>query len=388
MPSFLRFACGLLLCLPLGEISFCLAGDDDSKDAKTEVATDKHEDNKGDSDGDQEEAKDLGWDIESAPGPTRQQAIDTREGTWINLDVSPNGKTIVFDLLGDIYSMPIIGADGKKKRGLPQKLTTGIAWDMQPRFSPDGKHIAFTSDRNGKSKKAGDNIWTMPADGGGEPSQVTNESYRLFNGPAWSPDGKYIVARKHFTSRRSLGAGEMWMFDRDAVAKGATAGLQLTKKPNDQKDVNEPVFSPDGKYLYYSLDATPGGTFEYDKNSHSGIYAIKRLELESGETEILIRGPGGACRPTPSPDGKQLAFVRRVGAKTGLHCARDVPMRANSAPRIRLPAPTTTAISACCAARFSWSATCATTSGSKPTSPGRARLSPLILTSARSMRDG
>ena len=77
--------------------------------------------------------------------------------------------------------------------------------------------------------------------------------------------------------------------------------------------------TPDGRYLYYSQDATPGDTFEYDKDSHKGIYVIKRLDLREGETKTLISGPGGACRPTPSPDGKTIAFVRRVGAKTGLH---------------------------------------------------------------------
>ena len=257
------------------------------------------------------------WDIESPPGPGRDQVIDVTEGTWIGLDVSPDGKKIVFDLLGDLYLMPINGADGKRNRR-PTKLTSGVAWDMQPRFSPDGKQVAFTSDRHGKSKKAGDNIWIFDLKGKNL-TQVTNETYRLLNGPAWSPDGQYIVARKHFTSRRSLGAGEMWMYHRNAAAADAMAGVQLTKKANEQKDVNEPVFSPDGRYLYYSLDNTPGGTFEYDKDSTSGIYAIKRRDLQTGETETLIRGPGGACRPTPSPDGKSLAFVRRVGAKTGLH---------------------------------------------------------------------
>jgi len=258
------------------------------------------------------------WNIESAPGPSHEQTIDTVEGTWMSLDVSPDGKRIVFDLLGDLYQMPIKGANGTGKRGYPKKLTSGPAWDMQPRYSPDGKSIAFTSDRNGKSKKAGDNIWTLPLKGG-DPTQITDETYRLLNGPAWSPDGEYLVARKHFTSRRSLGAGEMWMFHHDAVSKDASGGVQLTKRANDQKDVNEPVFSPDGKFLYYSMDVTPGNEFEYDKDSTQGIYAIKRLELATGETETLIRGPGGACRPTPSPDGKTLAFVRRVGAKTGLH---------------------------------------------------------------------
>ncbi len=86
-----------------------------------------------------------------------QQTIDVDEGTWISVDVSPEGDEIVFDLLGDIYSMPITGADGSEDR-FPRKLTTGMAWDMPPRFSPDGKWIAFTSDRTGKSEKAGDNV--------------------------------------------------------------------------------------------------------------------------------------------------------------------------------------------------------------------------------------
>ena len=265
---------------------------------------------------DSEKEKEPKWSIETPPGPSSQQAIDVAEGTWISVDVHPSGEEIVFDLLGDLYVMPISGADGTEQS--PEKLTSGIAWDFQPRFSHDGNWIAFTSDRDGKDGKSGDNIWIIERKTK-EVRQVTNESFRLLNGPAWSPDDQYIVARKHFTSRRSAGAGEMWMYHRDAAGLDAMAGVQLTKRPNDQKDVNEPVFSPDGKYLYYSQDTTPGSTFEYNKDSNGEIYTIKRLDLEKGETEACITGAGGACRPTPSPDGKQIAFVRRVGAKTGLH---------------------------------------------------------------------
>ena len=262
------------------------------------------------------EEKEPAWSIEKPPGPLSQQQIDVSEGTWISVDVSPNGKEIVFDLLGDLYVMPISGADGEER--FPEKLTSGIAWDFQPRFSHEGNWIAFTSDRDGKDGKSGDNIWIIERNTK-EVQQVTNEAFRLLNGPAWSPDDQYIVARKHFTSRRSLGAGEMWMYHRDAAGFDAMAGVQLTKRPNDQKDVNEPVFSPDGNYLYYSQDSTPGDSFQYDKDSNGQIYSIKRLDLAKGETDSYITGPGGACRPTPSPDGKQIAFVRRLGPKTGLH---------------------------------------------------------------------
>lgn len=248
------------------------------------------------------------WNVDEPPYPTFEQTIDVDEGTWMSLDVSPDGQTVVFDLLGDIYSMPIGG-------GQATKLTGGLSWDMQPRFSPDGKLIAFTSDRTGHGEKAGDNIWVMDADGS-SPRQITRETFRLFNGPAWSPDGQFIVARKHFTSRRSLGSGEMWMFH---VSGGSTAGLQLTTKRTDQKDVNEPIFSPDGRYLYYSEDMTPGAAFEYNKDSNDQIYVVQRLDLEKGETQTLIGGPGGAVRPTPSPDGKTIAFVKRVRAKSVLH---------------------------------------------------------------------
>ena len=170
------------------------------------------------------------WDIESAPGPKRVQAIDSQEGTWINLDLSPDGSEIVFDFLGDLYLMPVEGAAGEGEGGhFPEKLTEGVAWDMQPRFSPDGSWIAFTSDRTGKSEKAGDNIWLLRrADG--TLRQITDESYRLMSGPAWTPDGEYLVARKHFTSRRALGAGEMWLYHWAGVAGGASAGTPLTSR--------------------------------------------------------------------------------------------------------------------------------------------------------------
>ena len=254
------------------------------------------------------------WDVESPPGPVQVQRIDANEGTWMNLDISPDGETLVFDFLGDLYLMPVDGAGGEN----PKKLTSGRVWDMQPRFSPDGEWIAFTSDRAGKNKKSGDNIWIIRSDGS-ETRQITNESFRLVSGPAWSVDGEYIVARKHFTSRRSLGAGEMWLYHISGVEGGAAGGTQMTARRTDQKDVNEPVFSRDGDYLYFSEDMTPGQAFDYNKDPHGQIYVVRRLELSTGELENYISGPGGACRPIPSPDGKHIAFVRRVGLKTGLH---------------------------------------------------------------------
>jgi len=241
------------------------------------------------------------WSVNAPQGKFLDANIDVTSGTWMNLDVSPDGKTLVFDLLGDIYTLPMTGGEA-------QPLMTDIAWQMQPRFSPDGKHIAFTSDEDG-----GDNLWIMNRDGT-QGKAVSKEEFRLLNSPAWSPDGNYLIGRKHFTSARSLGAGEVWLYH-----KTGGSGVMLTKRPNDQKDLGEPAYSADGKYVYFSQDATPGKRFHYSKDSVKGIYKIKRLELATGEIDTIITGTGGAIRPTPSPDGKYLAFISRDDFSSNLY---------------------------------------------------------------------
>lgn len=250
-----------------------------------------------------EEAKPEKWDVSAPPLPTRDVTIDVDEGTWMSLDVSPDGRTIAFDLLGDIYVIPASGGEATA-------IASGMAWDMQPRFSPDGSKIAFTSDRGG-----GDNIWIMNADGS-DKRQVTKEDFRLLNNPTWSPDGQYIAARKHFTTQRSLGVGEIWMYH---ISGGA--GVQLVERPSEahQKELGEPMFSPGGKYVYYSQNITPGSTFIYAQDSNTDLFNIRRYELETGKIETAVSGFGGSVRPTPSPDGRYMAFVRRERAQSKLY---------------------------------------------------------------------
>jgi imidazolonepropionase-like amidohydrolase/Tol biopolymer transport system component len=252
-----------------------------------------------------EEEEEASWDVNTIPGESREIRIDTRSGTWMSLDVSPDGQSIAFDLLGDIYLVSIDGGDAKA-------INSGLSWSMQPRFSPDGREIAFISDAGG-----GDNIWIVQVDGSGA-RQLTNEDFRLLNNPYWSPDGTYIAARKHFTTTRSLGTGEIWIYHRDGGG-----GVAVVEKPGDshQKELGEPAFSPDGRFIYYSLDQTPGSTFIYAQDSNGEVFAIRRHELATGEDKRIISGAGGAVRPTPSPDGKSLAFVRRVRGASALFVA-------------------------------------------------------------------
>ncbi|MGI9247916.1 MAG: DPP IV N-terminal domain-containing protein, partial [Woeseiaceae bacterium] len=242
------------------------------------------------------------WDVAAIPGEPREISIDTRTGSWMSLDVSPDGKTIAFDLLGDIYVLPVEGGEAKS-------VHSGLAWSMQPRFSPDGSEIAFTTDAGG-----GDNIWIMKADGS-DARQLTKEDFRLLNNPYWSPDGNYIAARKHFTTSRSLGTGEIWIYHRNGGG-----GVAVVERPGEshQKELGEPAFSPDGRYIYYSLDQTPGGTFIYAQDSNGEVFAIRRHDLQTGENIVFVSAAGGAVRPAPSPDGKYLAFVRRIRGESAL----------------------------------------------------------------------
>ena len=251
----------------------------------------------------QEKEDKKSWDVSNPEGDWnfKDLKLSTTEGTWMNLDVSPDGKSIVFDLLGDIYKVDING-------GKATVLREGLAFEIQPRFSPNGKYISFTSDAGG-----GDNIWMMNSDGS-DAKQITKENFRLLNNAVWTPDSNYLIARKHFSSGRSLGAGELWMYH-----KTGGSGIQLTKKKNDQQDVNEPTLSPDGKFLYYSEDMYPGGFFQYNKDPNSQIYVINRYNMETGKIDRITGGPGGAARPQISRDGKKLAFVKRVRTKSVLY---------------------------------------------------------------------
>ena len=236
------------------------------------------------------------WNVSDPIGPTVDVTFETSEGTWMNLDVSPDGRRIVFDLLGDIYVMPIDG-------GTATPILQGAPYEMQPKFSPDGSRIAFASDRDGLW-----NIWTAKTDGS-DLRQLSRERQWFVNSPVWAPDGNGVYARRHFVTTRSLGAGEIWMYH---ASGRATGGLQITVRETQQKDTGEPALSPDGKHLYYSKDVTPGTTFEYNKDPNGLIFAILRRDLTTGRERMFVAKSGGSVTPRPSPDGKSLAFIRRV----------------------------------------------------------------------------
>jgi Tol biopolymer transport system component len=231
---------------------------------------------------------------------TRQIEFETREGTWLSLDVSPDGEQIVFELLGDLYLLPIEGGDATP-------LTTGMAFDSQPRFAPDGERVVFVSDRDGT-----DNVWTVAVDGS-DPEQLTSETGKfLFVSPEYAPDGSHVIVAK---TSWGLRTHELWAYHVDG-GKGIqmTVAAASTETPTNQRsNTLGAVYSPDGRYLYF---ARKYGGFAY--NVQFPQWQVARRDLKTGEEDYLTQAQGSAFRPRLSPDGSRLVYGTRYEHQTGL----------------------------------------------------------------------
>ena len=220
--------------------------------------------------------------------PERTVSFTTDKGTWISLDVSPDGKTIIFDMMGDIYSIPITG-------GKATAITSGIQYDVHPRYSPDGKSLVFISDKSGS-----DNIWTMDL-ASKEDKQITQEKKHNFFSAEWTPDGDYIVGVK---GRRNI---KPHIYHKDGGS-----GSQLVSKPENVKLI-DPAFSADGKLLYFSQRR---GSWNY--NAQLPQYQISTYDMEDADMNTITSKYGSAFTPTLSADGNWLVYGSRFEAETGL----------------------------------------------------------------------
>ena len=118
--------------------------------------------------------------------------FETNEGSWMSLDVAPNGDYLVFELLGDIYQLPITGGNAKT-------IIDGRDFASQPRFSPDGKQLVFVSDRSGE-----DNLWLANADGS-DSKQLSKRNDGELISPVWSRDGQTIYVSQLASRRVVIG---------------------------------------------------------------------------------------------------------------------------------------------------------------------------------------
>lgn len=221
----------------------------------------------------------------------RTAEFTATEGTWISLDVSPDGQKIVFDLLGDLYTIPVSGGEASP-------LLTGMAYEVQPRFSPDGESVVFVSDRSG-----GDNIWTMRLDKT-DTTQVSRGNNSLFLSPEWTPDGDFVVASR---SGGLGGPAKLFMYHEDRASP-----FSLGPSAGTLKMVGV-AFSPDGRYAWYA-----GGSGDWQYNATLPRYQLYRYDRDTGTNTVMTNRYGSAMRPAISPDGRWLVYATRYNADTGL----------------------------------------------------------------------
>ena len=219
---------------------------------------------------------------------TRSLEVRTDEGTWMSLDVHPNGNKIIFDLLGDIYELPMEG-------GKAVRVTKGIAFDSQPKYSPDGNSILFLSDRSG-----GNNVWILNRKEK-DTIQLTEGNTSKIQSADWSPDGNYIAVSKGTRN-----------FKLHLYHKDGGGGTQLISEPERLK-ISEPSFSSDGRFIWFSQRM---GAWQY--NARFPQYQIATYDREDGKKEVMTSRYGSAFSPTLSSDGKWLVYGSRFNDKTGL----------------------------------------------------------------------
>lgn len=242
------------------------------------------------------------WDITQPRGETREISFTTTEGTWMSVDLSPDGRWMLFDLLGHVYRMPADGGDAENLTG-----DSGLALNIHPVYSPDGSEIAFISDRLGQN-----NLWIMGADGSDPRAVFTDMDIRAME-PVWTPDSEYIVVRQ-----TSMGGGGLFEYGLFMYHTDGGGGIELV--PYTIEMPGWPSVSPDGRYLYFhQFVGTPlpyGG-----QDSSVGDFQLRRLEFATGEITPITQGrsaqqgrltSGGAFAPEVSPDGRFLAFGRRI----------------------------------------------------------------------------
>jgi Tol biopolymer transport system component len=224
--------------------------------------------------------------------PTRVVRFSTDEGTWMSVDISPDGRTLLFDLLGDLYTMPISG-------GKAANIMRGAALDVQPRFSPDGRKIVFVSDRTGS-----DHLWIANADGS-SPRQVTRGDSVGPSQPVWTPEGEYIVAAPSRGARGGATAGAtMWHVN-------GGQGVRL-----GPPRVNGITFARDGRWMWYAMNNDTAARAA--ERGQLGAFQVGVLDRLTGETAVRSNNYGGGIRPIISPDGKWLVYATRHDAKTAL----------------------------------------------------------------------
>ena len=236
--------------------------------------------------------------------PTRPLKFTTDEGTWMSVDVAPDGRTLVFDLLGDLYTLPITG-------GSATRITSGQAFDAMPHFAPDGKHIAFVSDRSGAS-----NLWVADADGT-HPRQLSRtEGFGYdYLSPTWTPDGKaVVVSHNNGPAATGLTLRGFTPFELYVYPIAGGVGQRLTG--GDTSAPGAGGRGAAGAPAYLGARFSGPQTVWYSTSGQGA--QLFTLDLATGKSIRRTVPRGVGMRPIPSPDGQWLVYATRRNDETAL----------------------------------------------------------------------
>lgn len=201
-------------------------------------------------------------------------------------EVSPDGKSVVFSMLGDIWVQEI-GANARK-------ITDDSYVDLDPTWSPDGTQIAFVSDRKGTI-----DLWIHRLETGVERRVARGKDGIIY--PAWSPNGEkiayYNVSRMNFIGPTDLQVVSLNRVRANTLKKGLFGP-------------GAPTWSPNSEHLIFSQLKTNSGRFREGKNQATFISVETKAEREVRIADGKPLGTRGNNGPVWSPNGKFLAFIQ------------------------------------------------------------------------------